>query len=427
MTAHTSITTTPPRARLRPLAAAAVGNVVEWFDLTIYATFAVYFSPLFFPSSDPTSALLSTFAIFAVGFFVRPLGGWLIGGYADRRGRKQALTLTIVLMAVPTFVIGLSPTYETIGVLAPIILVAARMTQGFAAGGESGGAMAYLYEIAPAHRRGLFTSLWYTTVVAGIVLATMLGFVLAETMTTETLGDWGWRVPFLIGGAAGLVGLWVRASMQETLDTGTSHGNTAPSRTGLRALLADYPRETLRVILLVAGSATAFYTFVSYMPTHLIRSIGLSADTTFGVHTVALVVFMLLLPLFGHLSDRYGRRVFGLIFSLGGAVLIVPLSLGLSNLWWKSLLVDLALLTLTACMFSVLAAIITEQFPSRMRAMGVGAPYNLATAIFGGTAPFLLTWLSGNGLSAWYFGYLAALVLMVTLGLGKSRVASADI
>ncbi|KXX60339.1 MFS transporter [Rhodococcus sp. LB1] len=403
------------------MAAAAVGNVVEWFDLTIYATFAVYFAPLFFPASDPTAALLSTFAVFAVGFFVRPLGGWLIGSYADKRGRKRALTLTIVLMAVPTLIVGISPTYETIGVLAPIVLVAARMTQGFAAGGESGGAMAYLYEIAPANRRGLYTSLWYTTVVVGIVMATLLGFGLAAAMSTEALNDWGWRIPFLIGGAAGLVGLWVRSAMAETLDNSEeSHGK--PS--GLTALLSVYPRETLRVFMLMAGAATAWYTFVSYMPTHLIKSIGLPASTTFGVHTLALIVFMFLLPLFGHLSDRFGRRVFGLTFALGGAVLVVPLSRGLSDVWWQSLIVDLALLALTACMFSVLAVIMTEQFPSRMRAMGVGAPYNLATAIFGGTAPFLLTWLSGQGMSTWYFGYLAVLILLVVFGLKKTRVES---
>jgi len=402
------------------LAAAAVGNVVEWFDLTIYATFAVYFSPLFFPTEDARAALLSTFAVFAVGFFVRPLGGWLLGAYADRQGRKRALTLTIILMAVPTLAIGISPTYESIGLLAPAILVLARMVQGFAAGGESGGAMAYLYEIAPPNRRGLYTSLWYTTVVAGIVMATLLGFILSKALPTDDLSSWGWRIPFLIGGAAGLVGLWVRAAMTETLETEPA-AEAGAHRTGLVALLADYPRETLRIFLLMAGSATAFYTFVSYMPTHLIKNIKLGADATFGVHTLALVVFMVLLPLFGHLSDRYGRRILGLIFALGGAIAIVPLSLALSTVWWQTLLTDLALLALTACMFSVLAAVMTEQFPSRMRAMGVGAPYNLATAIFGGTAPFLLTWLSGNDQTTLYFVYLAVLVFLVAFGISKPR------
>ncbi len=420
MTVHSN-TAAPPRSRLRPLAAAAVGNVVEWFDLTIYATFAVYFSPLFFPTEDAGAALLSTFAVFAVGFFVRPLGGWLIGGYADRKGRKRALLLTIVLMAVPTLIIGLSPTYESIGIFAPAILVLARMVQGFAAGGESGGAMAYLHEISPPNRRGLYTSLWYTTVVFGIVMATLLGFILAKAIPADALAEWGWRIPFLIGGVAGLAGLWMRSSMKETLEEREPEDESNEQRTGLAALLTNYPRETLRVILLMAGSATAFYTFVSYMPTHLIKNIKLEADSTFGVHTIALVVFMFLLPFFGHLSDRYGRRKFGLIFSLGGAVAVVPLSLALSDVWWITLLVDLALLTLTACMFSVLAAIMTEQFPSRMRAMGVGAPYNLATAVFGGTAPFLLTWFSGNDMTTWYFVYLSVLIFLVTFGLGKTR------
>jgi MHS family alpha-ketoglutarate permease-like MFS transporter len=420
-----TLTTAPTSPRVRPLAAAAVGNVVEWFDLTIYATFAVYFAPLFFPSGDPAAALLSTFAVFAVGFFVRPLGGWLLGAYADRKGRKKALTLTIVLMAAPTFVVGLSPTYASIGLAAPAILVLARMVQGFAAGGESGGAMAYLSEIAPEGRKGLYSSFWYATVVAGMVMATLLGYVLAAMMSPEALAAWGWRIPFLVGGAAGLVALWVRRSMVETGDVSAETGASA-HHAGLVTLVREYPRETLRVIVLMAGAATAFYTFVSYMPTHLIKSVGLSAPETFAVHTVSLVFFMILLPLLGHLSDRIGRRSLGLVFSFGGALAIYPLSLALSDIWFVSLLVDLAFLTLTACMFSVLAVIMAEQFPTRMRAMGVGAPYNLSTAIFGGTAPFLLTWLAGQGRADWYFIYLAILVLLVSLGLITKRTRTAS-
>ncbi|MEV0642373.1 MFS transporter [Streptomyces sp. NPDC050619] len=398
-------------------------RVVEWFDLTIYSTFAVYFSPLFFPATDPTVALLSTFAVFAVGFFVRPLGGWLLGGYADRRGRKRALTLTILLMTGPTLIIGISPTYATIGVAAPIILVAARMIQSFAAGGETGSAMAYLSEIAHEGRRGLYTSFLYTTVVVAIVGATLLGYLLAEALSAEALGEWGWRIPFLIGGVAGLIGLWVRSAMVETADVESppTAEASAPRRAGLVALLVDYPRETFSIVLLVAGPATAWYTFVSYMPTHLIKSVGLSATATFGVHTVALVVFMVLLPLFGHLSDKIGRRSLGLIFSIGGAAVIVPLSLALSDSWVQTLVIDVCLLMLTASIFSVLTVLMTERFPTRMRAMGVGAPYNLTVAIFGGTAPFLLTWLASNGHADWYFVYVATLVLLTTLGLIGTR------
>ncbi|MBD1539261.1 MFS transporter [Arthrobacter sp. S13_S34] len=390
--------------------------------MTIYATFAVYFAPLFFPAGDAAAALLSTFAVFAIGFFVRPLGGWLLGMYADRRGRKKALTLTIILMAAPTFTLGISPTYDAIGLAAPIILVLARMVQGFAAGGESGGAMAYLSEIAPEGRKGLYGSLWYATVVAGMVLATLLGYVLAQLMSPDIMIQWGWRIPFLVGGAAGLVALWVRSAMVETADVsiGATSGKSV-KHAGLKTLLAEYPRETLRVIVLMAGAATAFYTFVSYMPTYLIKSVGLPSSETFAVHTVALVVFMVLLPLFGHLSDRIGRRPLVLVYSLGGAIAIYPLSLALTDRWLVTLLVDLTFLTLTACIFSVLAVIMTEQFPMRMRALGVGAPYNLSTAIFGGTAPFLLTWLAGQGHADWYFMYLSILALLVSLGLFATR------
>lgn len=241
-------------------------------------------------------------------------------------------------------------------------------------------------------------------------------------MSPDALAAWGgWRIPFLVGGVAGLVALWVRRAMVETRDVSADAGDSR-HHTGLVDLVREYPRETLRVIVLMAGSATAFYTFVSYMPTHLIKSVGLSAPETFGVHTVSLVFFMVLLPLLGHLSDRIGRRPLGFVFSFGGAIAIYPLSLALSDVWFVSLLVDLAFLTLTACMFSVLAVIMAEQFPpARMRAMGVGAPYNLSTAIFGGTAPFLLTWLAGQGRADWYFIYLATLVLLVSLGLTTKR------
>jgi len=424
-----SATTTPAtmsRSRLRPLLAAAVGNIVEWFDFTIYATFAVYFAPLFFPSTDPTASLLSTFAVFAVGFFVRPLGGWLIGAYADRQGRRKALLLTIVLMTAPAFVIGIAPTYASVGVIAPVVLVLARMLQGFAAGGEAGGAMAYLSEIAPEHRKGLYSSLWYTTVVLGMVLASLTGFVLTRLLAADAMGEWGWRIPFLVGGVAGLLSLWVRRAMVET-SPAVVDGTAAARPAGLRTLLSEYPRETLRVILLMAGSATAFYTFVSYMPTHLINSVGLAPSTTFGLHTVALVVFMVLLPAFGMVSDRIGRRPLGFVFAIGGGIAIYPLSLALSDRWYVSLAVDLAFLALTACIFSVLAVIMTDLFPSRMRAMGVGAPYNLATAIFGGTAPFLLTWLAGQGRADSYFIYLTGLVLLSGVGLGITSRRSAGV
>jgi len=254
-------------------------------------------------------------------------------------------------------------------------------------------------------------------VVLGMVLASLTGFVLTRLLAAESMGEWGWRIPFLVGGLAGLLSLWVRRAMVETSDA-VVDGSAAARPAGLGTLLSEYPRETLRVVLLMAGSATAFYTFVSYMPTHLIKSIGIAPSTTFGLHTVALVVFMVLLPVFGLVSDRIGRRPLGFVFAIGGGIAIYPLSRALSDTWYISFAVDLAFLALTACIFSVLAVIMTDLFPSRMRAMGVGAPYNLATAIFGGTAPFLLTWLAGRGRADAYFIYLAGLVLLSAVGLG---------
>ncbi|MEV0287933.1 MFS transporter [Kribbella sp. NPDC050820] len=401
--------------------AAAIGNAVEWYDWTIYSTFAVYFSVQFFDPSDPTVALLSTFGIFAVGFFVRPLGGWLLGIYADRKGRKAALSLTIIMMAIPTFVISFAPTYATIGLAAPLVLTMARLVQGFAAGGESGGSMAFLSEIAPPGKRGMYTSMWYSTVAAGMIIATVLGYALSRALTPAQMSTFGWRIPFIIGGVAGLIGLWIRRSVDESRVFEAADDALRPSKNPLVILFRDYPRQTVRVFALTAGASVGFYTFVSYLPTLLIKSIKLPADQTFAVHTTALFVFMIALPLLGRLSDTVGRRPVGFAYTFGGAVAIVPLTSMLEPSFLTALLVDIVLMLLLASMYGVLAALMTEQFPTEMRAVGIGTPYNLATAVFGGTAPFLLTWLAGRGQQATYFGYVAVLMAIAGVALLLSK------
>lgn len=417
-----SETETVKQPRLgKAFAAAAIGNAIEWYDWTIYSTFAVFFSVQFFDPNNPTAALLSTFGIFAVGFFVRPLGGWLLGSYADRKGRKAALSLTIIMMAIPTFVVSLAPTYAAVGLAAPLILTLARLVQGFAAGGESGGSMAFLAEIAPEGKRGLYTSMWYSTVAAGMIIATILGFWLSHALTAEQMSAFGWRIPFVIGGIAGLVGLWIRRSVDESAVFEATEVAVRPSKNPLIILFKDYPRQTMRVFALTAGASVGFYTFVNYFPTLLINSIKLPADQTFAVHTIALFVFMVALPLLGRLSDTVGRRPVGFGYTFGGAIAIMPLTSLLTPSFLTALSIDIALMVLLACIYAVLAALMTEQFPTEMRAVGIGTPYNLATAIFGGTAPFLLTWLAGEGLKVMYFGYIAVLMAAAGIALLLSK------
>jgi len=394
-----------PPSTSRAILAGSVGNAVEWFDWTIYASFAIFFSSQFFAPGDDTAALLATFGIFAVGFVMRPIGGWLIGIFSDRYGRKAALSLTILMMAGGSFIIAVTPTYAAIGIAAPLLLTAARLLQGLSLGGEYASATTFLAEMAPNYRRGFYSSFVFFSSAAGILLASAVGWVLTTVLSPEDMREYGWRIPFVIGALGGLAGMWIRRAVSET-EAFNAQKKKAVVKHPLRTLVREYPRETLRIVGFSILTTFAFYIFVIYVPTYAIRALGAEPKVAFGANTVALIVFMLCQPLFGMLSDRIGRKPQLIVFATGYLLLFYPAISTMNASFGSILMVELFGLVLYAMYTAIAPAIMSEQFPTRVRAVGIGAPYNLIVAILGGTTPYLLTWLQSRGQEHWFFIYV---------------------
>lgn len=296
----------PARRPVRQLLAASVGNAVEWYDWYAYTFLATYIADQVFPESADNSLvpLLSTFAVFAVGFFMRPVGGLLMGAIADRRGRRAALTVTILLMGGSSLLVGLTPTYAAAGVLAPVVLVVARLLQGLSVGGEFAASTTFLVESAGPGRRGLFSSFQYVSTTAGQLVASGVATVLVNTLSEERMNGWGWRVPFVLGAVLSLVGFWIRQGAQET----RSEEQRQAPRPGLFEALRRHPRESLLICGITAGGTIAYYTWTSYLPTYAELNTGLAKSDALLAGTISLAFFALLQPVGGMLSDRFGRR-----------------------------------------------------------------------------------------------------------------------
>ena len=284
----------------------SLGNLIEWYDWYVYAAFSIYFASVFFPSANPTAQLLNTAGIFAVGFLMRPLGGWLFGRYADRFGRRAALTLSVTLMGAGSLGIAVLPGYEQIGTLAPVLLVIARLLQGLSLGGEYGTSATYLSEVATPHRRGFYSSFQYVTLTSGQLLALGVQIVLQVFLTPTQMSAWGWRIAFAIGAAAAVTVMWLRRTMDES-ENFKQAVKTNTERGSLRVLL-EYPRECLTVVGLTLGGTIAFYTFTTYMQKFMINTTGLPKEQVAWINFAALVIFVGLQPMLGALSDRIGRR-----------------------------------------------------------------------------------------------------------------------
>ncbi|WP_406481939.1 MFS transporter [Streptomyces platensis] len=411
-----------PPSRLRQLAAASIGNAVEWYDWYAYSFLAVYFAEQVFPKGAGNSLvpLLSTFAVFAVGFFMRPVGGLVMGAIADRHGRRTALTLTILLMGGGSLLVALTPTYTATGILAPLVLVLARLVQGLSVGGEFAASTTFLVESAGPGRRGLFSSFQYVSTTAGQLLASATAALLAALLTEQQMGEWGWRVAFLIGALLSLLGLWIRRGAQETLPQALNAvraGETpieqrAADRPGLFEALRRHPRQSLLICGITAGGTIAYYTWTTYLPTYAQVNAGVDKGEALTVGTLSLIFFALLQPLGGLLSDRIGRKPLLLGFSLGFAVLAVPLLHLVTDSFVSLLLVQCAGMVLLTGYTSVAAAVNAEVFPARVRAAGIGFPYSLTVALFGGTAPYVGTWFKQAGHAGLFPWYVAALCLV---------------
>ncbi|MER5254214.1 MFS transporter [Streptomyces sp. NPDC002855] len=396
-----------PGRPVRQLLAASVGNAVEWYDWYAYTFLATYIADQVFPKSSGNSLvpLLSTFAVFAVGFFMRPVGGLLMGAVADRRGRRAALTVTILLMGGSSLLVGLTPTYASVGVLAPVVLVLARLLQGLSVGGEFAASTTFLVESAGPGRRGLFSSFQYVSTSAGQLAASGVAALLVGTLSDGQMDGWGWRLPFVIGAVLSLVGFWIRQGAYETHQA----PRDAAGRPGLFDALRKHPRQSLLICGITAGGTIAYYTWTSYLPTYAELNTDISKSQALLSGTLSLAFFALLQPVGGLLSDRFGRRPLLLFFGLGFAVLSVPLLRSLDGSFSSLLMVQCAGMVLLTGFTSISAAVNAEIFPARVRAAGIGFPYSLTVALFGGTAPYMGTLfkeIGEPGLFPWYVAVL---------------------
>ncbi|MDA1644976.1 MULTISPECIES: MFS transporter [Bacillus] len=389
----------------------SVGNLIEWYDWYVYSAFAVYFSAEFFPKGDPTSQLLNTAAIFAVGFLMRPIGSLLMGRYADRHGRRAALTLSITVMAGGSFIIACTPSYESIGIMAPIILVLARLLQGLSLGGEYGTSATYLSEMASSGRRGFYSSFQYVTLVAGQMVALGVQIVLQQLLSEPDMKAWGWRIPFIIGAMGAVAVLWLRRTMDESEQFSNIKSQKRESAGTVRALM-KHPKAVLTVVGLTLGGTVAFYTYTTYLQKFMVNTVGLPKEVVSWINFVALLIFVVLQPIAGLLSDKIGRRPLLMAFGILGTLLTAPIFFFMEKTTEPIvafLLMMVGLIIVTGYT-SINAIVKAELFPTEIRALGVGLPYALTVAIFGGTAEFIALWLKSIGMESLFYFYVAGCI-----------------
>ncbi len=406
----TDVPMTPAR-RLRNIVGGSAGNLVEWFDWYAYAAFTLYFAPVFFPSGDPTAQLLSAAAVFAVGFLMRPVGAWIMGVYADRRGRKAGLTLSVSLMCAGSLIIACAPGYATIGIAAPALLLFARMLQGLSVGGEYGSSATYLSEMATAKHRGFWSSFQYVTLISGQLLALLLLILLQQTLSETALESWAWRIPFFVGAGLAVVVFWLRRRLDETTAFKAEDTRAAPKSSAL-LLVLKHPREALLVLGLTAGGTLAFYTYTTYLQKFLVNTGGFSKATATEISAAALFVFMLIQPAVGALSDRIGRRPVMIAFGVLGVVFTVPImsALAVVDSPLAAFGLALAALLIVSGYTAINAVVKAELFPAHIRALGVALPYAIANAVFGGTAEYVALWFKIDGRESWYFWYVTVMI-----------------
>ena len=397
--------------RLKSIFGGSIGNLIEWYDFYVYNSFAVYFAKLFSASNDPTAQFINVFGIYAIGFLIRPVGGLILGYYADRSGRRAALTLSVMLMCGGSALIAILPSYAQIGVWAPLLLLFARLLQGISLGGEYASSATYLSEMAGSKRRGFYSSFQYVTLIGGQVLAALVLLIMQQGLTQAQLGDWGWRIPFVLGALCALYGLYLRRNLAET-DAFKAVAK-APRPNPFREL-AKHPRELFLVFGLTMGGTTAFYTFSSYMPTYLSNTLKLDPLWVGEISFITLFLFAAMQPLFGFISDLIGRKPVLLWFGILGTLFTVPIltTLGSTHTYWGALLLVLAALVIVSGYTSINAVVKAELFPTGIRALGIGLPYAVAASVFGGTAPLIALQLKQSGHEDWFYWYVTVLIFL---------------
>lgn len=402
----------------------SAGNMVEWFDWFVYASFATYFAGAFFPEGNDTAKLMNTAGIFAVGFFMRPVGGWLLGRVGDRRGRKAALTLTVTLMSASAVLIALAPTYGVAGYGGVAVLLTARLLQGLSVGGEYAASATYLTEASAPGRRGFASSFQYVSMTAGQIAGLGLLILLQHTLTGAQLHSWGWRIPFVVGALGAAVIFYLRRSMLET--EAYEESTAADDDRGTIKALLRHKREALLVVALTMGGTVAYYTYTTYLTKYLSNTAGLSKQTATLVSFCALIVFACIQPLAGALSDRIGRRPLLITFAVGSTFLTVPIMSMLKDAgsFWPALGLSLLALVIVTGYTSINACVKAELFPTGVRSLGVALPYAIANALFGGTAEYVALWFKNAGIESgfsWYVAGCAAVSLVVYLTMRETR------
>jgi MHS family alpha-ketoglutarate permease-like MFS transporter len=402
------------RHRVFAIMAASSGNLVEWFDFYVYAFSALYFAPAFFPKSDPTAQLLNTAGVFAAGFLMRPIGGWLFGRIADRLGRKTSMLISVTMMCGGSLVIACLPTYAAIGAWAPFLLLMCRLFQGLSVGGEYGTTATYMSEVALRGQRGFFSSFQYVTLIGGQLLAVLVIVVLEQLLSEAELKAWGWRIPFVIGAIAAVVALLLRRTLHETQSDEAKKNKEAGSIAGL---FRHHTPAFLTVLGYTAGGSLIFYTFTTYMQKYLVNTVHLPIKTASYVMTGALFAYMCMQPLFGALSDRIGRRNNMLLFGGLGAIATVPILTALQHTTSPLLAFVLIIVALAIVSFytSISGIVKAEMFPPEVRALGVGLAYAVANAIFGGSAEYVALGLKSLGHESAFFWYVSAMMVIAFL------------
>lgn len=390
--------------------------MVEWYDWYIYSTFSLYFAPVFFPKGNYTAQLLNTAAIFAVGFLMRPIGGWMFGTIADRKGRKTAMTLSVLMMSFGSMLIAFTPGYAQIGIAAPVLLCLARLLQGLSVGGEYGTSATYLSEVATADLRGFYSSFQYVTLIGGQLLALGVQMLLQKVFLTEDeLHRWGWRIPFVIGALLAFYVLYLRKNMHES----TAFQKEKPSKDNgsVKILFTQHPRAVLTVVGLTLGGTVAFYTYTTYMQKFLVNTVHMSIEKATTVTFFLMLIYACLQPLAGWLSDRIGRKPLLMAFGILGALCTVPLLTTLSHTdtVWGAFWLILGALIIVTGYTSINAVVKAELFPAEIRALGVGFPYALTVAVFGGTAEPLALFFKQQGMESGYYWYVTGCIFISLL------------
>ena len=399
--------------RLKAIMGGSAGNLVEWYDWYAYSAFSLYFANSFFPDSNPTVQLINTAGIFAVGFLMRPIGGYIFGKLADTKGRKEAMTLSVLLMSFGSLLIAFLPGYNSIGIAAPILLLIARLLQGLSVGGEYGTSATYLSEVATKERRGFYSSFQYVTLIGGQLLALGLQLILQNIfLNDQQMHEWGWRIPFVVGAALSLVALYLRTHLNETEAFIAKDGNAR--KEGAMKELLKHPKAILVVIGLTLGGTLAFYTYTTYMQKFLVNTVGLTKYQSTMLTFCSLLIFALLQPVFGALSDKVGRRPLLISFGVLGTIFTYPLLTTLSHTtdMWSAFGLLMAALIIVSGYTSINAVVKAELFPVEVRALGVGLPYSLTVAIFGGTAEYLALWAKNLGHESYYYWYVTGCIFI---------------